>query len=405
MIDLAAARARLDGVVHHTPTVPARWLSELVGGPVYLKCENLQRTGSFKIRGAYNRIAALTDQQRARGVVAASAGNHAQGVALAAALLGVESTVYMPEGATLPKIEATAAYGAHIHFFGHSVDEALTAATAHAQRTGAILIHPFDHPDIVAGQATVGWEIAQQHPETRTVVVCTGGGGLLAGVTLGLRDAGSDARVVGVQATGAASYPASLRAGHPVALTSMHTMADGIAVAKPGQIDFDVISAAGIDFLTVDDEQISRAIVSCLERSKQVVEPAGAAAMAAVLTQPEQFEAPLTVILSGGNVDPLLLLRIVQRGLAAAGRYVVLSAMIPDTPGSLERLLALIAEQRGNVVTVTHNRTNPMLAVDECAVVVEIEVRGPEHAAEIIAALRASGVRVVDSGRNPAGEF
>lgn len=394
MIDLQSARERLDGVVFRTPTVPARWLSELVGGPVYLKCENLQRTGSFKIRGAYNRIAALTAEQRERGVVAASAGNHAQGVALAASLLGVHSTVYMPHGAALPKIEATGAYGAHIQFAGATVDEALTAALAHSERTGAILIHPFDHPDIVAGQATVGSEIAAQHPETRTVVVCTGGGGLLAGVSLGLRDAGSTARVVGVQAVGAASYPPSLAAGHPIALTHMQTMADGIAVAKPGQIDFDIIAAADIDIVTVDDEQISRAVVTCLERSKQVVEPAGAAAMAAVLTQPELFEPPVVVTLSGGNVDPLLLLRIVQRGLVAAGRYVVLSALIPDTPGSLERLLADIAQRRGNVVTVTHNRTNPMLAVDECAVVVEVEVRGPDHAAQIITGLREMGVAV-----------
>jgi threonine dehydratase len=200
--------------------------------------------------------------------------------------------------------------------------------------------------------------------------------------------------VVGVQAVGAASYPPSLAAGHPIALTHMQTMADGIAVAKPGQVDFDIIAAADIDIVTVNDEQISRAVVTCLERSKQVVEPAGAAAMAAVLTQPELFEPPVVVTLSGGNVDPLLLLRIVQRGLVAAGRYVVLSARIPDTPGSLERLLADIAKRRGNVVTVTHNRTNPMLAVDECAVVVEVEVRGSDHAAQIIASLREMGVAV-----------
>jgi threonine dehydratase len=395
VIDLAAARRRLDGVVYRTPTVPARWLSELVGGPVYLKCENLQRTGSFKIRGAYNRIAALSEAERARGVVAASAGNHAQGVALAASLLGVGSTVYMPEGATLPKIEATAAYGAEVRFAGSTIDEALTEATAHSQRTGAVLIHPFDHPDIIAGQASVGTEIAQQHPEARTVVVCTGGGGLLAGVILGLEESGSAARVVGVQSAGAASYAPSLAAGHPVALESMHTMADGIAVAKPGQWDYDIIAAAGIDFLAVDDEQISRSVVACLERSKLIVEPAGAAAMAAVLSHPRHFEPPVVVTLSGGNVDPLLLLRIVQRGLVAAGRYVVLSALIPDKPGALERLLAQIAEHRGNVVTVHHNRTDPLLAVDECAVVVEIEVRGADHAAEIVAALRKGGIAVL----------
>lgn len=392
MIDVQQARERLEGVVFKTPTVPARWLSDVVGGPVYLKCENLQRTGSFKIRGAYNRIAGLSAPERARGVVAASAGNHAQGVALAASLLDVPATVFMPAGASLPKIEATYAYGAQIVFAGATVDEALAAATEHSERTGAVLIHPFDHPDIIAGQATVGLEIAEQHPEVRTVVVCTGGGGLLAGVSLGV--AATGATVVGVQAAGAASYPASLAAGHPVALSQMHTLADGIAVAKPGQADFEIIAAAGIEFLTVDDEQIARAVVMCLERSKQVVEPSGAAGMAAVLSDPGRFEPPVVITLSGGNVDPLLLLRIVQRGLVAAGRYVVLSGLIPDRPGALEHFLAQIAAHRGNVVTVTHNRTNPLLAVDECAVVVEVEVRGPEHAAEITAALRAAGFRV-----------
>jgi threonine dehydratase len=394
VIDLAGARQRLDGVVFRTPTVPARWLSELVGGPVYLKCENLQRTGSFKIRGAYNRIAALTVAERARGVVAASAGNHAQGVALAASLLGVQSTVFMPEGAALPKIEATAAYGARIEFVGTTIDEALVAAQAHSDMTGAVLIHPFDHPDIIAGQATVGTEIAAQHPEMRTVVVCTGGGGLLAGVILGLQEAGSAARVVGVQASGAAAYPLSLAAGHPVAVPRMQTMADGIAVAMPGRADFDIIAAHGTEFLTVDDEQISRSVVACLERSKQVVEPAGAAAMAAVQAYPEAFEPPVVITLSGGNVDPLLLLRIVRRGLVAARRYVVLSALIPDKPGALEALLAAIAARKGNVVTVTHNRTDPLLAVDECAVVVEVEVRGGEHATEILAGLQDAGIRV-----------
>ena len=258
-----------------------------------------------------------------------------------------------------------------------------------------MLIHPFDHPDIIAGQACVGTEIAEQHPEARTVAVCTGGGGLLAGVILGLRERDSAARVVGVQSAGAASYGPSLAAGHPVALVSMHTMADGIAVAKPGQWDYDIIAPAGIDFMTVDDEQISRAVVACLERSKLIVEPAGAAAMAAVLNRPQDFEPPVVITLSGGNVDPLLLLRIVQRGLVAAGRYVVLSALIPDKPGALERLLAQIAEHRGNVVTVHHNRTDPLLAVDECAVVVEIEVRGADHAAEIMAALREGGAAVI----------
>jgi threonine dehydratase len=326
--------------------------------------------------------------------VAASAGNHAQGVALAAKLLGVDATVFMPEGATLPKIEATISYGARVEFAGSTIDESLESAMDFSQRTGAVLIHPFDHADVVAGQATVGLEIAEQHPEVRTVAVCTGGGGLLAGIELGVHKHAPQARVVGVQAAGAASYPASLKAGRPVAVEHMATLADGIAVAKPGQIDFDIIAAAGIDFLTVDDEQIARAVLMCLERSKQLVEPAGAAAAAAVLNHPELFEPPVVVTLSGGNVDPLLLLRILRRGLVAAGRYVVISALIPDRPGQLEQLLAQIAEHRGNVVTVSHNRTDPLLAVDECAAIVEVEVRGHEHAEEIRQALHEQGFRV-----------
>lgn len=394
MIDspaLARAQARLSGIVFRTPAVPARWLSEAVGGPVYLKCENLQRTGSFKIRGAYNRIAGLSEGEKSRGVVAASAGNHAQGVALAAALLGVKATVFMPEGATLPKIEATLGYGAHVEFTGSTIDEALVAAGGFSEQTGAILIHPFDHPDVVAGQATVGSEIAEQHPDVRTAVVCTGGGGLLAGVCLGIHEHVPNAKILGVQASQAASYPPSLEAGHPLALASMNTMADGIAVAKPGELPFRIIAESDVEFLTVDDEQIAHGVVACLERSKLLVEPAGAAAVAAVLASPERFEPPVVVTLSGGNVDPLLLLRIVQRGLVAAGRYVVISAHIPDKPGHLERMLALIAACRANIATVSHNRTDPRLHVDECAVVVEVEVRGATHAQEVLAALRSAG--------------
>lgn len=392
--DIAQAQARLSGVAFRTPAVPARWLSEMVGGPVYLKCENLQRTGSFKIRGAYNRICALSAEERARGVVAASAGNHAQGVALAASMLGVSSTVFMPEGATLPKIEATVAYGAKVEFSGSTVDEALSAAAEYSERTGAVLIHPFDHRDIVAGQATVGIEIVEDHPEARTVVVCAGGGGLLAGICLGVAAGAPGIRMVGVQAQAAASYPPSLAAGHPLRLPQMSTIADGIAVAQPGTLPFGIIESAGVDFRTVDDEQIAEAVVMCLERSKLVVEPAGAAGVAAVMADPEAFETPLVVTLSGGNVDPLLLLRIVRRGLVAAGRYMVISAYIPDKPGHLDLLLAAIADNRANVATVSHNRTDPRLRLDECEVVVEVEVRGPEHADELVADLRTRGFRL-----------
>jgi threonine dehydratase len=280
--DVRAAAELLDGVAIRTPMEESRWLSAMAGGPVRLKCENLQRTGSFKIRGAYTRMSRLTAAERAGGVVAASAGNHAQGVALAAQMLGIKATVFMPEGAPIPKLNATRAYGAEVVFHGVTIDESLREAKRMAEQTGAVLIHPFDHPDIVAGQGTCGLEIAEQAPDVRTVLVPTGGGGLIAGTAVAVKALLPDVRVVGVQAEQAAAYPASLAQGHPVALARMNTMADGIAVGEPGQVPFEAIAAYVDDVVTVSEEAISRALVLLLERAKLVVEPAGAVAVAAV---------------------------------------------------------------------------------------------------------------------------
>src|SRR6476659_9175527 len=238
LADIVAAREMLEGITVTTPMEESRWLSALLGGQVSLKCENLQRTGSFKSRGAFVRIAHLSEEERARGVVAASAGNHAQGVALAAKMLGIAATVFMPTGAPIPKVQATRGYGADIRFVGTTIDECLVAAREFEAETGAVLIHPFDHKDIVAGQGTVGLEILEQRPDVRTIVVCTGGGGLLAGIAVAVKAVRPDVRIVGVQAAGAAAYPTSLAAGHPVALASMSTMADGIAVGRPGDVPF-----------------------------------------------------------------------------------------------------------------------------------------------------------------------
>jgi threonine dehydratase len=300
----------------------------------------------------------------------------------------------MPEGATWPKIQATRDYGAEVRFAGSTVDEALAEATRHSERTGSVLIHPFDHADIVAGQATVGSEIAEQAPQARTVVVCTGGGGLLAGVTTAVRRDLPAAGLVGVQAASAAAFPASMAAGHPVPLEHMSTMADGVAVARPGDLPFEIIRREGVQIVTVDEEAISRAVLMCLERGKLVVEPAGAVGVAALMESPGSFDPPVVVTLSGGNVDPLLLLRIVQHGLVAAGRYMVISVRIPDSPGHLDVLLGHIGQTKGNVVTVAHNRTDPRLRVDECEVVVEVEVRGPEHAQMVVGRLRSEGFDV-----------
>ena len=395
--DVRAAQKLLRGVSRVTPLEGSRPLSARVGGPVHLKCENLQRAGSFKIRGAYVRIANLSPQERAAGVVAASAGNHAQGVALAARMLGTQSVVYMPKGAPLPKIAATEGYGAEVRLAGHTVDEALAAATGYAAQSGAVLIHPFDHPDVVAGQGTVGLEILEQCPDVRTIVVCTGGGGLLAGVATAVKSLRPEVRVVGVQAEAAAAYPASLAAGHPVALPSMSTMADGIAVGCPGRVPFRIVAEQVDGMLTVSEESLSRSLLLCLERAKLVVEPAGAAAVAALLDQPHAFEPPVVAVLTGGNIDPLLLLRVLRHGLAAAGRYLSLRVRIQDRPGALARLLAELAESEANVLDVEHVRTNPKLRLDEVEVALQLETRGPAHCDEVLDTLRAAGYTLVFS--------
>ena len=387
--DVRAAAELLRGVSRVTPLEGSRALSEAVGGPVFFKCENLQRAGSFKIRGAYTRLARLTAGERSRGVVAASAGNHAQGVALAASLLGIPALVVMPEGAPLPKIAATRSYGAEVQLAGQTVDESLVVAKALAAESGRVFVHPFDHADIVAGQGTVALEILEQCPEVRTVVVCTGGGGLLAGMGVVLVERG--VTVVGSQAEGAAAWPASLAAGEPVPLSSMSTIADGIAVGRPGDIPFDLVQRNTDRIVTVSDEAIAQALLLCLERAKLVVEPAGAAAAAAVLAQPSAFEPPVVITLSGGNIDPLLLNKVIRRGLVAAGRFLALRMPVPDQPGSLAALLDLLAHVGANVLDVEHSRMGSSLSLNQVEVAVRLETRGPTHAEAVVAALNGAG--------------
>jgi threonine dehydratase len=386
--DVLAARELLAGVVTTTPLAGSRALSELCAGPVVLKCENLQRTGSFKIRGAYTRIARLDAAQRAHGVVAASAGNHAQGVALAAAMLGVAATVFMPERAALPKVGATRGYGATVHLVGATIDESLVHARAFAERTGAVLVHPFDHVDVIAGQGTVGLEIVEQCPDVATVLVPAGGGGLLGGIAAAVPDG---VRVVGVQAAGAAAWPPSLAAGAPTALAQMRTMADGIAVGCPGEVTYPQVEALVQDMVTVDDDALARALLHCLERAKLLVEPAGAAAVAALLEHPRRFATPAVAVLSGGNVDPVVLVHVIQHGMAAAARYVELRIRIADRPGALAALLTLIGEQGANVLDVAHSRLSGALPLGDVDVAVSLETRGPEHIAEVVGGLQAAG--------------
>ena len=394
--DVEAAAALLAGVVRRTPLEHSRALAERVGGPVWLKCENLQRTGSFKIRGAYTRIARLTDVERAAGVVAASAGNHAQGVALAARELGAAATVFMPETAPLPKLAATRGYGATIHQLGDSLTEPLVAARQFAADTGSVFIHPFDHPDVIAGQGTVGLEIVAQCPDVATVVVCTGGGGLVAGIAAAVKAARPGVRVVAVQAAAAAAFPASLAAGVPVPLASMTTMADGIAVAAPGDLTLAHVAGLVDEVRTVTEAELSRALLFCLERAKLVVEPAGVAAVAAVLADPGAFRAPVVAVVSGGNIDPVLMLKVVQHGMAAAGRYQSLRVRVPDRPGSLAGLLRELAAGSANVLSVEHERTTAQLDLGEVEIAVVLETRGPDHAHEVVAALERVGYAVSD---------
>ncbi len=392
--DVKAARELLTGVARTTPLEGSRALSERVGGPVWMKCENLQRTGSFKIRGAYVRIARLSPEERAHGVVAASAGNHAQGVALAASLVGCRATVFMPEAAPLPKIAATRGYGAEVRLEGHTVDEALEAAGRFAEEHGAVLIHPFDHADVIAGQGTVGLEILEQCPDVRTVVVATGGGGLVSGIAAVMKQVKPDVTVVGAQSAGAACFAASLAAGYPVSLATMATMADGIAVGRPGNVTFEHVRELVDEVVEVDDDALARALLFSLERAKLVVEPAGAAALAAVMEHPKHFEPPVVGVLSGGNVDPLLLMKVVRHGLIAAGRFLSLRVRIPDRPGALAALLGVLAESGANVLDIEHQRTGRTLHLDEVEVEMQLETRGGEHSDAVMVALLDAGYTV-----------
>jgi threonine dehydratase len=395
--DVAAARKVLDDVVVHTPMLHSRALSEQVGGPVYLKCENLQRTGSFKARGAYLRIWRLSDAERARGVIAASAGNHAQGVAFAAARLGARATVVMPERAPLPKVEATRSYGADVVLHGSTVEHALAWAKELAASRGSIFIHPFEHPDVLAGQGTAGLEIIEQCPDVRTIVVPVGGGGLAAGIAVAAQGAAPAVRVTGVQAEAVAPFPASLAAGQPVAVEPGSTMADGIAVACPGELAFAVLAERVHRMVTVSEKSLSRALLFCLERSKQVVEPAGAAGVAALLDHPRTFEPPVVAVLSGGNIDPLLLAKVLRYGLAAAGRFLTFRCSLPDRPGALATLLTEVAALGANVLDVVHERNTPGLHVDEVEVLLQAETRGPEHCDTVVRRLRESGYKLLFS--------
>ena len=393
--EFEAAALSLAGVISHTPALPSRALSDVAGVPVVLKMENLQRTGSFKIRGATYRLAQLTDEERARGVVAASAGNHAQGVALAAQALGIPATIFMPIGVPVPKLLATRGYGAEVVLEGETVATSLRLAAEFAERTGAVLIHPFDHRDVVIGQGTLGLEVYQDVPDVETLLVGIGGGGLIAGVAAAVKEAaardGRTVRIIGVQAENAAAMRPSIDAGHPVEITTHPTIADGILVARPGDVPFEIVREHVDEIVTVSDDDIARALLILLEQAKVVVEPAGAVGVAAILAGKVAPHGTTVAILSGGNIDPLLMQRVVAHGLAASGRYLTIRIPLPDRPGQLARVSELLAEVGANVMEVMHTRHGQGLQISEVILQLSIETRGAEHTALTLDTLRRAG--------------
>ncbi len=399
LADVEAARTLLEGVIELTPIENSRALGRQSGSEVYFKCENLQRAGSFKVRGAYVRMAKLSAEERARGVVAASAGNHAQGVAVAASKLGIQARIFMPVGVALPKLAATRGHGAEVILHGHTVDEALAEAQRYADDTGAVFVHPFDNVDVVAGQGTIGLEILEQVPHVDTILMGVGGGGLMAGVAVAVKqrakELGKDIRIIGVQAENAAAYPPSLAADALVPLQRVSTMADGIAVGRPGQLPFSIIKELVDDVVTVSEDALARALIFLLERAKMVVEPAGAVGVAALMEGKIENPGTTVVVLSGGNIDPMLMLKVIQRGLSAAGRFMTIRMMLDDRPGSLATISRIIAESDANVTGVDHTRLGGSISMGDVSITVDIETKGHEHCEFVLERLRAEGLHPI----------
>lgn len=393
--EIEQARAVVNQVITQTPLDSARFLSEIVGSPVFLKCENMQRTGSYKIRGATYRLSRLTPEQRANGVVAASAGNHAQGVAYAARELGVKATIFMPRGVPLPKLEATRRYGAEVVLTGIRFAEVLQAAMDFAEETGAEFIPPYDHIDVITGQATLGLDILDQAPDTDTIIVPIGGGGLVSGVAVAAKQRaaleGREIRIIGVQAANSAPFPVSLEAGEPTTIEAVPTIADGIAVARPGDLTFRFVQEYVDEIVTVSEDDISRAILLLIERAKLVVEAAGATPVAAILAGHVRNTGKTVAVLSGGNIDPMMLEKVISRGMAASDRYVKMAIGLRDVPGQLATISQILADVDANVIEVLHTRHNKGLQVSEVELEVSVETRGTDHAQRMLAALRNAG--------------
>lgn len=393
--DVLQAASALAGVTYRTPLQESSYINDLIGCRVFFKLENLQRSGSFKLRGAYNRIRHLTPEELTRGVVAASAGNHAQGVALAAGLVGTTAVIVTPEGASLNKIQATRSYGAEVRQVGESFDDAFAEAVRMAEESGRVLIHAFDDPMIIAGQGTVGLEIMDERTTVDTLVVPIGGGGLISGIAMAAKAQNPHVKIVGVQASGADAMLRSRQAGHVEPSQMVRTIADGIAVKRPGEITFSMIEHYVDEIVTVDEHDISRAILIFLERSKLLVEGAGAVGLAALLAGKMAVgNQTVATVVSGGNIDVTLLNRIIEKGLVEEGRQLHLHTVIPDRPGQLSRLLERVASLRANVVRVNHERWDPSIAPHDVSVDLILETRDASHWREIVSTLRSEGYLV-----------
>ncbi len=378
---LEEARARLAGIARVTPVYPSETLSRRAGRGVQLKAENLQRTGAFKIRGAVNTIAALTAEERAAGVIAASAGNHGQAVAWAAREAGIAATVFMPQDSPMAKVDATRNYGAQVELTGAGFDESVAAAEERMHATRATFVHAFEDERVIAGQGTIGLELVEQLPSVGTIVIPIGGGGLAAGIAIALRELRPEVRLVGVQAENVCPFAGGTE--------HRFTIAEGIAVKQPGTLTTAILRERLDEVVTVTDEQISHAIVLLLERTKLLVEGAGAASVAALLAGKVPGDDEACLILSGGNIDPTLLIQVMRHGLTQAGRYLVLRTRIADRPGELIKLLQLVAEERGNVVSVEHHREGMALPIGETEVELTLATRDEAHCRELLAALAA----------------
>jgi threonine dehydratase len=385
--EIEQARVRLEGVARVTPVQPSETLSRIVGRPVLLKCEIFQRTGAFKIRGAYNTVAQLSDAEQKAGVVAASAGNHGQAVAWAAREAGIPATILVPEAAPMAKVEAARSYGARVELVGEDFDDSLAAARALEAESGATFVHAFDDPRVVAGQGTLGLELVDQLPEgPGTVVIPVGGGGLASGIALALDALRPDLRLVGVQAAACAPFVGLSPAGS--------TIADGIAVKAPGALTKPILDELLDDIVVVDEEEISQAIVFLLERAKLVVEGAGAAPVAALVAGRVTAEGPVCAVLAGGNVDATTLNSVIRYGLTASGRHLVVALLIPDRPGELARIVGLIASERANILAITHHREGRRIGVLETEAELTLETRGEEHSQVVIRKLADAGYTV-----------